>query len=74
MAASPRYGRAINVNLTPEAREGWQDLADTYGADVTALLEVIGVRLAAGGIRSLRLDEIGRAARELSAARRRRST
>ena len=70
---SPRYGRAFNVKLTPEARDGWQAFADDQGTDVTALAEVIGQRLAAGG-RSLRLDEIGRAARSLSSERRRRST
>jgi hypothetical protein len=68
----PRRGRAINVNLTVEAREGWQIFADDHGADVTALLEVIGLRLIAQP-RSLRLDEVGKAARQLSQRRKRRS-
>jgi hypothetical protein len=68
----PRRGRAVNVNLSVEAREGWQIFADEHGTDVTALLEVIGLRLITSP-RSLRCDEIGRSARQLSQRRRRRS-
>jgi hypothetical protein len=71
---SPRYGRAFNVKLTPAARDdGWQRFADDHGTDVTALAEVIGLRLAAGA-RSLRLADIAADARRLSSERRRRTT
>ena len=62
----------MNVRLSAEARDGWQVWADSLGTTLTALLEVIGLRLAAGNLRSLRLDELGRQARGLSAERRRR--
>jgi hypothetical protein len=72
---SPRTGRVIHVNLSPEARDGWQRLADAHGADVTAVLEVIGRHLADHPrAASLRLGDLGDAARQLSADRRRRST
>ena len=67
-----RRGRAINVNLTAEARDGWQAFADEHGTDVTALLEVIGQRLGGELPRSLRLADIGRQAKTLSQQRRRR--
>jgi hypothetical protein len=60
--------------LSPEARDGWQRLADAHGADVTALLEVMGRQLAAHPrAGSLRLTDLGDAARHLSAERRRRT-
>jgi hypothetical protein len=71
--SSPRHGRAINVNLTPPARDGWDRLAEQQGADVTALLEVMGLALLESP-RTLRLGEVGRQARVLSQERRRRRT
>jgi hypothetical protein len=68
----PRHGRTVNVNLTVEARQGWQTWADDAGADVTALLEVVGLHLIARP-KTLRLDQVGRQARLLSTARRRRA-
>ena len=70
--AVPRHGRAVNVKLSDEARDGWQALADAYGTDLTALVEILGRRLAEQP-RSVRLDEIGRAARKLSQERKKRS-
>ena len=68
---SPRQGRSINVNLSDEARDGWGLLAREHGTDVTALLEIMGRRLAEG-VRPRWLAEIGREARDLSYDRRRR--
>lgn len=70
---SPRHGRSINVNLTDEAREGWDRLAEEQGSDVTALLEIMG-RALLEAPRTLRLNDIGRQARLLSQERRRRRT
>jgi len=37
---------ALNVSISREAHDGWRDFAAIHGANVTALVEAIGLTLA----------------------------
>jgi len=37
---------ALNVSISQQAHDGWRDFAAVHGANVTALVEAIGLTLA----------------------------
>jgi hypothetical protein len=71
--AMPRTGAAFNVKFTEEAHDGWDAAAHHHGTNITALAEAIGLELARNPqTKTLRMDTIGRAAKELARQRSRR--
>ncbi len=68
---APKDRRAVNAFLTEEARDGWTRYAQEHGVTLSALLEVLGLRLKQGEDAALDAAAV-ETAREIDAARRAR--
>ena len=56
--------RKVSVLLTEEALDGWRDVCDEHRVSLTAVVEIIGLQLAAGS-RTVRVATVVQRAKAL---------
>lgn len=72
MTVNPKKRPPIHGHVTQQAHDGWHDFAANHGPTVSALLEVIGGRLADGETK-IDMKALAREALQIDVAHRRRN-